>query len=444
MAGFPTIVSCTSRILRFVPGDVIATSTEPLPGGYQILYTNPTLPGMSGGSVLNSSGQLVGIHGRGETDIKATQQSNVFIKTGTNLAMPINLYSKPSSFKFEVTSGGDDRRGRDGQFENYIVKAANLFEVFSREYMTSDSSAIDQQRAEELVSLTTKALEIKQDSLAYRIRADVKRIVPSWRIGMMDRQVMLGLSSSTWGSELRKQRAGALSDYTKAINLDPNSSELYQRRGQMYLHLSNFKYFKDALNLAQSDLKMSIQLDPSNFDAYKSLLKSYKDEELNQKRLTTDIVNLFPSRPESYVVNAYYHENASFHEDVNQRVDNVLKALSSYEKAIEISPNHFDAIAGLISLHRWVAFEADMYQQYYYSSGCKHNSSRNKCLKYKASAELSRKWGVGSYDSIIRYAERGIALNPESPSDMSRLYSAGIREDGIGDSVVHVLIRKGS
>ena len=139
---------------------------------------------------------------------------------------------------------------------------------------------------------------------------------------------------------------------------------------------------------------------------------------------------------ESHVINAYYHENASFHEDVNRRVDNVLKALSSYEKAIEISPSHFDAIAGLISLHRKVAFEADQYRQYYYPYGCKYNSTKSSCLKYKASFELGQKWGIGSYNSIIRYAERGIVLSPEDPSDMSRLYGAlAFAKDGIGDSV---------
>jgi V8-like Glu-specific endopeptidase len=35
-------------------------------GGYTIIYSAPTLPGMSGGGVFNGNGQLVAIHGYGD------------------------------------------------------------------------------------------------------------------------------------------------------------------------------------------------------------------------------------------------------------------------------------------------------------------------------------------------------------------------------------------
>ena len=67
VAGYPLATTAVpKRIMRFLPGTVIANSLEPLPDGYQILYTNPTLPGMSGGSVLDASSNLIGIHGRGK------------------------------------------------------------------------------------------------------------------------------------------------------------------------------------------------------------------------------------------------------------------------------------------------------------------------------------------------------------------------------------------
>ena len=66
VSGFPMPTSAVpSRIFRFMKGDVIANASVAIPEGYQLLYDNQTLPGMSGGAVLNSQGQLVGIHGTG-------------------------------------------------------------------------------------------------------------------------------------------------------------------------------------------------------------------------------------------------------------------------------------------------------------------------------------------------------------------------------------------
>ena len=63
VAGFPLPTSAVpTRIFRFLKGDVITNGTVAIPNGYQLLYSNPALPGMSGGAVMNAQGQLVGIH----------------------------------------------------------------------------------------------------------------------------------------------------------------------------------------------------------------------------------------------------------------------------------------------------------------------------------------------------------------------------------------------
>ena len=43
--------------------------SEPLKGGYQLGYTNSIQNGMSGGSILNSQGELIGINGLGKYPI---------------------------------------------------------------------------------------------------------------------------------------------------------------------------------------------------------------------------------------------------------------------------------------------------------------------------------------------------------------------------------------
>lgn len=63
--------------------------------GYEITYTAVTKPGMSGGPVLDSTGKLVGIHGRASGDVI----NGVREKSGFNLAIPINTAISQFSLK---------------------------------------------------------------------------------------------------------------------------------------------------------------------------------------------------------------------------------------------------------------------------------------------------------------------------------------------------------
>ncbi len=93
VSGFPMpTAAITAPIWNFSEGKITANAKRPLADGYGLVYSNNTLPGMSGGSVLNHQGQLVGIHGRadGERQIKRTE--TVYVKTGFNLGIPINTF----------------------------------------------------------------------------------------------------------------------------------------------------------------------------------------------------------------------------------------------------------------------------------------------------------------------------------------------------------------
>lgn len=63
--------------------------------GYQLIYTNETLAGMSGGGIFSVDGNLIGIHGRGELERRITVRENKIVKSGINYGMPLNLYTNP-------------------------------------------------------------------------------------------------------------------------------------------------------------------------------------------------------------------------------------------------------------------------------------------------------------------------------------------------------------
>lgn len=55
--------------LRFTTGTLSILPDKPLVGGYQIGFTNETQQGMSGGSLLNKQGKIVGILGQGSAPV---------------------------------------------------------------------------------------------------------------------------------------------------------------------------------------------------------------------------------------------------------------------------------------------------------------------------------------------------------------------------------------
>ncbi|MEB3232721.1 MAG: serine protease [Leptolyngbyaceae bacterium] len=94
------------RIRQFTTGEVSGRPDNPLEDGYQIVYTNQTFYGMSGGPVFDTDGRVVGIHGRADAiagsdeAVQRLQESgneNVDIannarRNGFNLGIPANTF----------------------------------------------------------------------------------------------------------------------------------------------------------------------------------------------------------------------------------------------------------------------------------------------------------------------------------------------------------------
>lgn len=92
------------RIRQFTTGEVSARPDQPLLDGYQIVYTNETRVGMSGGPVFDTDGRVVGIHGRADGEqidpaqVEQLEQAGAgsllsnASRTGFNLGIPINTF----------------------------------------------------------------------------------------------------------------------------------------------------------------------------------------------------------------------------------------------------------------------------------------------------------------------------------------------------------------
>ncbi|MDB4659877.1 serine protease, partial [Synechococcus sp. AH-551-C10] len=131
VTGFPLpSTAVPRRLLRFTTGNVIANADIFIPKGYQLLYSNTTYPGMSGGSVLNEDGHLVGIHGQGEIDSMQTQTQGIAIKTGTNQAVPIRYYLEKQGLIAKTISENSSTDNVPRVFENLIVESKSLISKY--------------------------------------------------------------------------------------------------------------------------------------------------------------------------------------------------------------------------------------------------------------------------------------------------------------------------
>ncbi|MBE9227182.1 trypsin-like peptidase domain-containing protein [Phormidium sp. LEGE 05292] len=101
----------TARIYQMTKGNVSGRPLATLEDGYELVYTNVTRSGMSGGPVLDTQGRVVGIHGRaeGEAIFNPDTGQTIDVKSGFNLAITINTFLKNATqTKINLVYLGDD------------------------------------------------------------------------------------------------------------------------------------------------------------------------------------------------------------------------------------------------------------------------------------------------------------------------------------------------
>lgn len=102
ISGWPKPGGTGQLVRQFTDGRVSGFLDRPVEG-YKMIYTNVTLPGMSGGPVVDAGGRVVGIHGWGDTadpheiakeglSPEAASTIARLIKPGFNYAIPINTF----------------------------------------------------------------------------------------------------------------------------------------------------------------------------------------------------------------------------------------------------------------------------------------------------------------------------------------------------------------
>jgi len=215
VAGFPLASSSVpTRLLRLIKGDVIANATVAIPDGYQLLYDNQTLPGVSGGAVLNAKGELVGIHGKAEKADQVSESSGKAVATGTNQGVPISYYKQYAAGE--------------------VVVASTTKATTADDYLAQARALIDKKGSEqEVIRLASQAIILGKSADAYHLRAYARSEIADFE--------------------------GAVNDYSSAIRINSRLEGSYQNRGMAYMAMRQPE-------LALSDFQNAAKLDNASAD----------------------------------------------------------------------------------------------------------------------------------------------------------------------------------
>ncbi|MGB8698023.1 MAG: trypsin-like peptidase domain-containing protein [Thermosynechococcaceae cyanobacterium] len=203
VSGFPVkTTAITDSIYNFTKGEITAAPAQPFKDGYGLVYTNTTLPGMSGGPIFDSEGALIGIHGRADATTELQDQqlnSQIYVKSGVNLGIPIST----------------------------------LFSLVPKEKLTviaASSSTIKSEQDRSLINdlMAQSDFRLRQNDIAGAITAldQVIRLDPT-NIEAFNNRGSLNI--------MRRDFLAAVMDFRQTVQIDPNFAEGYYNQAIAYL-----------------------------------------------------------------------------------------------------------------------------------------------------------------------------------------------------------------
>jgi tetratricopeptide (TPR) repeat protein len=411
VSGFPSGTEAIDlSIFSFTDGKITANSSRPLKDGYSLIYSNNTLPGMSGGGVFNERGELIAIHGKGDVDTKIQTSEinpNIRVKTGFNLGIPINTFqqlsakiglnirggtivaSNPQPKVDDLILSGFDRVSKS-DFSGAIVTFTKAIEVnpksvTSRFWRGSCKLSIGDARGAVADLSAAIALNPKKiEAYMYRGAAYAKLGDKTKAIADLDKAVSLNPQSDiAYGNRCAlkfqlRDFTGAITDCDRAIGLNPRNPDYYSSRGSAYYQLDRFQ-------AAIADHNTAIKLNPQNKIRYvnRGLVKSSLGD---VRGAIADYNTALESKYEPQIVAEIYNSRARAKNEIPDRQG----AIADFAQSLQLAPNNSQTyffrgntyyemnnlVAALADLDRAIALNAQ-FAQAYLLRGVVRNESNN-------------------------------------------------------------------
>jgi tetratricopeptide (TPR) repeat protein len=333
VAGFPAPTAViTESIFVFQEGKVVANSKRGFKEGYALLYSNSTLPGMSGGPVLNGSGQVVGIHGKGDRERQTGE------KTGFNAGVPI------ARFADIATNLGVD-------LDTRVARTVQSPVLTADDYFLLANQKNEQGNYPDALANYNQAIAINSNfAEAYNNRGILKgNKLNDFAGALSDYNQAISLNFNYPEAYLnrgvlKKQRlnnfAGALADYTQAIALLEGTAQARDfDLGTAYYNRGNLK--SENLNDPQgalADYDKAIALNPSDADAYFNRGNLKKDNLNDPNGALADYDRAIALSPNNAFI---YSSRGSVK---YQKLNSLAAALQDFSDGIRLNPSSVDII----------------------------------------------------------------------------------------------------
>ncbi|MCU0541505.1 MAG: trypsin-like peptidase domain-containing protein [Oscillatoriaceae cyanobacterium Prado104] len=236
VSGWPKPGDTINRQIRQMTAGQIS-ARERVDDGYELIYTNPTRQGMSGGPVLDVRGRVIGVHGRTE----GSAEDRV-VKAWVNLGIPINTFVELAP-KAYAEQGKEKlkRQNYQGAIADFTQglrfnqNSGDAFNGLAYAYFAQKNYRAALENAIEAIKNNPQLAE------AYRVRGASHAQLGNHReaIADFDRAIQINSNfADAYG--LRgvsraqiKDYIGANSDIAQAIRLAPNSGVGYYRRSEV-------------------------------------------------------------------------------------------------------------------------------------------------------------------------------------------------------------------
>ncbi|MTJ34967.1 tetratricopeptide repeat-containing serine protease family protein, partial [Dolichospermum sp. UHCC 0260] len=334
VAGFPKAkaASISSSIYNFTDGKITANASRPLKDGYALVYSNITLPGMSGGPVFNEQGELIGVHGKGdesEAEI-ATSKINLevaYVKSGFNLGIPINTFLRLSA-KSEVDVGVTPPPER----VSTAPKADDFFILAADKYAKGDKQGA--------IADYTQAIKMNPNlAELYNNRGAARYDLGDRQGAIADLNQALNINPNF--AEVYKNRGvaraklgdrqGAIADYNQALSINPNFANAYKNRGVARYELGDREG-------AIADYSQALNINPNFAEAYSNRGVTRSDSGDRQGAIAdyNQAISINPNFAEAY----------SNRGVTRAKLGNKEGAIADYNQALNINPNFAEAYYG--------------------------------------------------------------------------------------------------
>jgi tetratricopeptide (TPR) repeat protein len=361
VAGFPKATAAITRsIYNFTEGKVTANASQPLADGYSLVYSNNTLPGTSGGAVLNENGELIAIHGKGDAAESSRVDpinSQIRIKTGFNLGIAtrtLNQFASNLGLVTDLTPSSTaqaNQTSRNARAADFLLAAAdksnrgdwlgairdldqaiNINARYAAAYLARGELRYNlgqlvsaRQDLEQAIRLDSSLAIAHNDlCLLYGDFGELDRAIASCqRAIQLDGKLAMPYNNLGLVYFYRKNLDAAVQNYTIALQRDPNLAITYNNRGFAYAN-------QGKLTEALADYNQALAVNPQLAMAYsnRGLLEYQRRNFAPALSDFTQAIKLSPNTA------LFYHNRGSLLGEQGK----LLESLADFNQAIKLNP----------------------------------------------------------------------------------------------------------